>query len=248
MQRVRSLVSDTSNTTLGIVFVAFAIMLMIVLPRVIPGGRFGVSCSALAHPAANGNNQSLLAARSEGALQLQIDLQRDSMAMGEALVVNATFINEGVGAITLFLAPREALLRDDGTPGLNFQVQRLSDLATFPEPTTTRPPNPQRTSFPAEVLYILGPKQRCTEQLAFDGIRLNNMGLAPGRYSIQATYRNSFRGTLNISPAATATPIFPDQGVYVTQELRSNEVIFSLGIQQPVTVVPQPGEAPPLGG
>jgi hypothetical protein len=153
-----------------------------------------------------------------------------------------------VGAITLFLIPQEALLRNDGTSGLNFQVQRLSDLATFPEPTTTRPPNPQRSTFPSEVLFILGPKQRCTEQIVFDGIRLNNMGLAPGRYTIQGTYRNPFPGTLNISPAAIATPIFPDQGVYVTQELRSNDVIFTLGIQQQVTIVPSAGEAPPLGG
>lgn len=247
MQRLRGLFQDSSNTTMGIIVVASALLLLIIVPQVIPGGRFGVSCNALAHPIADGNHQSLLAARSEGALQLVIDVQYENISPGDPLVVNATFINEGVGTITLFLIPEEALLRDDGTPGLNFQVQRLSDLATFPEPTTTRPPNPQRTTFASEVLYILGPKQRCTQQLVFDGIRLNNMGLVPGRYSIQATYRNPFRGTINISPAATATPIFPDQGVYVTQELRSNDVIFSLGIQQQVTIVP-PGEAPPLGG
>jgi hypothetical protein len=84
MQRLRGLVSDTSNTTLGIISVAFVIVLLIVVPQVIPGSRFGVSCSALAHPAADGNGQSLLAARSDGALRLVIDVQRDSISPGEA--------------------------------------------------------------------------------------------------------------------------------------------------------------------
>jgi hypothetical protein len=247
MRRARRLIAETSNTTLGIILAFALIILIIVLPRLIPGGRFGASCSALAHPIPGGNNQSLLSARSAGALRLEIDVQHSNLAVGESLVVNATFINEGVGGIILFFVPQEALLRDDGTPGLSFVIQRLADGATLSEPTTVRPPNPQRTTFPTEVLHILGPRQRCTEQLTFDTIRLNSLGLAPGRYFIRAAYRNPFRGTLNVSPAATATPIFPDQGVYVTQELLSNEVEFTVGLQQPTPLVAT-GEAPPLGG
>ena len=247
MQRARRLIADTNNTTIGIIVVASFLVLVIIMPRVIPGGRFGVACSALAHPIPGGNNQSLLAARSEGALRLAIDLQRTSLAVGDPVVVNVTFINEGVGAITLFFVPQETLLRDDGTPGLSLQIIRASDLAPLNEPTTVRPPNPQRTTFPVEVLHVLGPRQRCTEQLTFDSVRLSSLGLSPGRYYIRATYRNPFRGALNTPPNATATPIFPDQGVYTTQELRSNEVGFTIGIEQPAPQVPA-GEAPPLGG
>lgn len=243
MQRARSLFTETDTTTLAIVAMAFVLVLIIILPQVIPGGRFGVSCSQLAHPIPGGNNQSLLSERSAGALQLEISLPRDNLSLADPLTVNVTFINTGVGAITLFFVPEEALLRDDGTPGLNFQIQRASDQALLSEPTTVRPPNPQRTTFPVEVLHVLGPKQRCTEQLSFSTVRLSSLGITPDRYTLQAVYRNPFRGTLNVPPGATATPIFPDQGVYTTQELRSNRVDFSVGIEQP----PQPITLAPGG-
>ncbi len=233
MQRARDLISDTSNTNLTIVVFAFVLLLIILLPRVIPGGRFGIPCSSLAHPIPGGNNQSYLSARSEGALRLEIALQRSSINPGEPLTVNVTFINTGVGAITLFFVPEEALLRDDGAPGLSFQILRLPDRALLGEPPTVRPPNPQRTQFPPEVLHVLGPRQRCTEQITFSATRVNSAGLTAGSYSMRAIYRNFFRGEIIVPPGATATPIFPDQGVYTTQELRSNEVEFSIGLPQP---------------
>lgn len=244
-QRVRELVSEANNVTLAIVITAFVLVLFIILPRVIPVSSFGVRCSALAHPIGGGNNQSLLSARSEGALQLQIDVQRSNIAANEPLVVNVTFNNTGVGAINLFFVPEEALLRDDGAPGLSFLIERIPDRTIFSEPANVRPPNPQRQSFPMELLHVVGPKQRCTEQITFNTIRLNSMGLTPGTYSIRAVYRNPFAGTLNVPPNATATPIFSTQGVYVTNELRSNEVQFTIG----AAVQQAPGgEAPPLGG
>jgi hypothetical protein len=242
MQRVRDLVDETNNITLAITAFAFVMALLILMPQVIPGGRFGVSCSSLANPIPGGNNQSLLSTRSEGALQMDISLARSSIAVNDSLSVNVTFVNNGVGAITLFFIPEESLLRDDGTPGLSFEILRLPDRTVYSEPANIRPANVQRQSFAAEVLHILGPKQRCTEQITFSNVRLSNLGLQPGSYALQAVYRNSSRGTLNVSPAATATPIFRDQGVYITSELRSNQVEFTVGAQA------APDEAAPLGG
>jgi hypothetical protein len=244
MQRARDLVAETNNVTLSIIAFAFVLVMMLVVPQAIPGSRFGVSCSSLANPIAGGNNQSLLAARSQEseALGLEIELKRSNISVNEPLVVNATFVNRGVGSITLFFVPQEAQLRDDGAPGLYFLIQSIPARANFSEPTTVRPPNQVRQTFRPEVLHVLAPKQRCTEQLTFDTIRLNSLGLSPGRYAIRAVYRNPTHGTLQLVPGATATPIFPDQGVYVTQNLQSNDVEFNYG------VAPQVEEPQPLGG
>lgn len=220
---------------------AFVMLLMITLPQVAPTSRFGVPCSALAHPIPGGNNQSLLAARSSSALQLELDLPRRNIGMNEELIVNVTFNNTGVGPVTLFFVPQETLLRNDGTAGLSIEITRLPDRAIFSEPATLRPPNPERQTFPVETLHVLGPRQRCTESIAFTPARLSNLNLQAGNYAIRAIYRNRFPGILNVPPGATATPIFNTQGVYVTSELSSNTVEFSIGL------VSQ-GQAQPLGG
>jgi len=241
MQRAREFVRETSNTTLAVIVFAFVMTLMIVLPEVAPTSRFGTSCSALAHPIPGGNNQSLLAARSSNALQLQLDVPRPNIGLNEELVVNVTFHNTGVGPVTLFFVPEETLLRNDGAPGLSIEIVRLPDRAIFSEPATLRPPNPERQTFPVEVLHVLGPRQRCTESLTFTSARLANLNLQAGNYAMRAIYRNRFPGTLSVPPGATATPIFTTQGVYVTSELSSNMVEFSIGLVSE-------GQAQPLGG
>lgn len=232
MRRLRETVSETDNLTLAIVTTALALILVLVLPRVIPGGRFGVACSALAHPIPGGDNESILSKRSAGLLELQIELPRSSLSVADDLLVNTTFINNGVGAITFFFVPQETLLRNDGSAGLSFEIMRTSDRVIFSERTDIRPPNPQRQQFLPDVLHVLGPRQRCTDQLRFETFRLADLNLPAGTYQLTAIYRNTFPGVINVAPGATATPIFPDQGVYTVQELRSNTVEFSIGLPQ----------------
>ena len=242
MERIRNTVRETSNVTLGIVAFGAILVLMVIVPQVAPTSRFGVSCSTLAHPIPGGNNGSLLSARSEGALRLNLDLQKRNIAITDPLTLNVTFDNTGVGSVTLFFIPGETLLRNDGTPGLSIEIARLPDRTIFNEPATIRPPNPQRQTFPVEVLHVLGPKQRCTEQISFTQTRLSNLNLQPGNYAVRAIYRNPTAGALNVPPGATATPIFRTQGAYTVSELSSNIVEFSIGL------VEQSGEAQPLGG
>jgi hypothetical protein len=164
------------------------------------------------------------------------------MAVGDPLVVNVTFDNTGVGSVTLFFVPGETLLRNDGTPGLSIEIARQPDRTVFSEPATIRPPNPQRQSFSMETLHVIGPRQRCTEQIAFTQTRLANLNLSAGNYAVRAIYRNPTAGALNVPAGAVATPIFRTQGVYTTSELSSNVVEFSIGL------VEQSGETQPLGG
>lgn len=227
---------------MGILVFGAVLVLMIVAPQVAPTSQFGVACSSLSNPIPGGNNGSLLAARSADALRLTLDLQRRNLAVNDELTVNVTFNNTGVGAITLFFIPGETLLRNDGTPGLSIEIARLPDRTVFSEPSTIRPPNPQRQSFANETLHVIGPRQRCTEQVTFTQARLSNLGLAPGNYAIRAIYRNTTAGAINVPVGATATPIFNTQGAYTTAELSSNIVEFTIGL------VDQAGEAQPLGG
>lgn len=232
MQRIKETFGGSDNMTVGIVVVVFALVLLLVLPRIIPGGRFGVSCGSLAHPLAGGNNQSYLSARSQGALEMRIELQRTNLTITDNLVVNLTFVNNGVGAITLFFIPQETLLRNDGSAGLSFEIMRTSDRVVFSERTDIRPPNPQRQQFLPEVLHVLGPRQRCTEQLTFETFRLSDLGLPAGAYTLTAIYRNSYPGQVSAEAGSLATPIFQNQGVYTVQELRSNAVEFTIGLTQ----------------
>ena len=227
MQRIRERVTETNNTTLAILIVAFILLLILILPQVIPGGRFGVVCSQLANPIPGGNNQSILASRSDGALTLGLELNQRNLTTSDNLIANVTFNNTGVGAITLFLNPNEVLLRNDGSAGLHFEIMRVSDQTIFSERADLRPAPPQRTTFPSELLHILGPRQRCTEILTFETFRLADLGLPAGSYRITAVYRNTNRGQIT-APAANG-PIFPDQGVYTVQELRSNPIEFTIG-------------------
>lgn len=227
---------------MGIFSFGAILILMIVVPQVAPTSRFGVACSGLANPIPGGNNGSLLSARSADALRLTLDLQQRNLAVNDTLTLNVTFENSGIGAITLFFVPGETLLRNDGTPGLSIEIARLPDRTIFSEPSTIRPPNPQRQSFPNETLHVIGPKQRCTEQITFTQTRLSNLNLAAGNYAIRAVYRNTTAGAINVPAGATATPIFNTQGAYTTAELSSNIVEFSIGL------VSQAGEAQPLGG
>lgn len=229
MQRARDLVSDTNNTTLTVAFVGFALLLLILLPQVIPGGRFGVTCSKLANPILGGNNQSYLAARSEGKLRLEVDLPRNILSVSDELTANVTFVNNGVGAVTFYLVPEQAVLRNAGL-GLHFEIRgTFGNLALYSEPAGLRPDVPQPPQFQREVLHVLGPKQRCTEQLRFAPSRLADLQMPAGNYTIQAVYNNGSRGIVAANPNAIATPIFPDQGVYTAQDLRSNTARFSLG-------------------
>lgn len=233
MQRLRNSFSGDRPT--GIISIAgFFLVLMIILPQVIPVGGFGVQCSDLARPIAGGDNQSILAERSAGLLNLQISMERGQIAAGQDLTINVTFVNNGVGSVTLFFVPEEVLLRDENDPnrpGLGFRVVRTADSALMAEPRELRPPNPVRSQFPTENLHILGPRQHCTQTLTFDSVRLNEMGLGTGRYTFTAIYRNGTAGALTTSPQATATPIFNSrgQGVYTVQELRSNTVDLVIG-------------------
>ncbi len=243
MRRIRDTFNETPNSVLTVGGAFLVLTLLILLPRIFPTERVGVECSRMANPIPGGNNGSHLTAQSEGLLSLQLTLAQSNISTIDALAPTVIFQNGGVGSVTIFLVPQEALLRDDGSQGLHFEIRRSPDGAVFAEPATIRPPVPVRQVFPVEGLHVLGARQSCRQDFSFDPARLSNLGLPPGNYVIQAIYRNPFSGQWNVAPQATATPIFPTQGVYVVNELRSNEIAFSIGLVQPLT-----GEAQPLGG
>lgn len=229
MDRLRARFEGNGSTTFAILVAALLIMAVMILPRVLPAERFTVPCTQLANPIPGGNNQSLLARRSQGALDMEISLPSVVVPPGQPLTVNVTFINNGVGTITLFFQPDETLLRDDGTSGLSFVIERVSDRFVFEESPTIRF-RPERTQFPNEFLHLLGPRQRCTEPITLDAARLADIGLnVTGQYSIRAIYRNLSPGTVTPEAGAVATPLFNDQGVYTVNDLRSREVLFNIG-------------------
>jgi hypothetical protein len=205
---------------------------VIVLPRV-PGVGAGVDCMNLPQPMLSGNNQSVLASRVDPAdLTLELLPDRTVLAAGEALVMTVRINNASIAPLTLFLVPQEFVFRYTGQEaGLVFAVQSLAGQV-LGEPFSVRAPFPARQQFTPQELRVLGPRSRCTLRVTIDSARLTSSGVSRGEYRITAVYRNQARGALPAVGALTPTPIFRDQGAWVG-EVRSNEVIISVGVAPP---------------
>lgn len=142
------------------------------------------------------------------------------------------FINESGGPLTVAFVPDEAVFRYDTTEnGLLFFIQATTGTV-LGEPANVKPPAPIRQQFTPDVLHLLSPHQRCTQTITISAARLAAAGLRQGQYQIIAVYRNSAHGVLSPPGALTPTPIFRDQGVFVTttEGVRSNAVIVGVGV------------------
>lgn len=218
-----------------IALAAFVILIIIALPGLaprIPGFANGASCTSLTSPSGNGSNQSLLAAAADpNSLRLELVPDKDTFGLNESIILNVRFINDSAAPMTLAIVPEEAVFRFTGNEqGLMFFVEDTAGRV-LGEPANIKPPAPIRQQFPANMLHILGPRQRCAVSVGITPYRYQAAGVTAGQYQLIAVYRNTNRGTLTAVGLKTPTPVFRDQGIWVTsaEGVRSNSVVITMG-------------------
>lgn len=233
----REQVGRADSTTRVIALVGLILLGVISLPTIgptIPAVANGSECTSLYSPPGNGTQQSILGRTADAnALLLQISLAANTLQPGNALYVQIHFVNQTALPITFALAPTEAVLRfNNSESGLMFAVAS-SNGQVLAEPAGVKPPAPIRNSFDPSLLHVLNPRQHCTQTIIFSTDRVNAAGLTPGgQYQIKAIYRQTARGILGPVGALTPTPMFPDQGVWVTTNggIQSNTITIGYGV------------------
>lgn len=219
-RRFRDSYDSWDGITRIIAFVALALIFAATLPTFannVPYVANGIMCTALSNAQGNGTHQSL-SKPNEFALRLQVSTSKDTYASGEPWSIDVRFINDSPSPMILALAPAEAVFRwTQRETGLSFFIQRVQDGAVLGEPANVQASPPNRQQYPPDVLMWLMPNQRCTQTFVIDARRLQAAGIRSGQqYRLAAVYRNTQRGALSPVGALTPTPVFRDQGVYVT--------------------------------
>ncbi len=215
---------------------AFVLLLIIALPRFVPGTASGIDCEALPIPRLSGSNQSLLASQVDPrVLTLELVPENIVISPGQPLVMEVRYINESMAPLTLFYDPNQVTFRyTQQEAGLLFSITTLDGRA-LGVPPNVRPPLPVRQQFAPNQLRVLGPRQRCHQQVVIDQAQLNAAGIGAGEYRVTAVYRNQFRGAIPPVGPQTPTPIFPDQGVWtgppeLNYQVQSNEIRLAVGV------------------
>lgn len=255
IKRIRRFLRDTENIKL----IIFAVLAMAVasngLPLALPQLKAGAVCVNLPN-APGGNRQSLLAypkatspdpdvTIDQQRLELDLDILTNGVTetgdpiaiAGQPLRVRVTFINKDIGPLTLYLlediknvGPIESY-ENPSIVGLIFEIRPVGSDIPLRDQSTNRNAAQQLTTFPLESQFILPAHSRCYVDVEFTVDELNVMGLrGPGEFRIRAYFRNESRGTLIQAAGATATPMFPDQGVW-TGTAQSREVRFRVDIE-----------------
>ncbi len=236
--RVRSFFAESDDITRVVAAAAFVMLMIITLPTLaprIPSIANGPVCSALFSPPGNGTQQSLLGREADtNAVTLQLSADAVFLKPGDPLVLEVRFINQTTGPIILAFVPGEAVFRfTQNESGMMFAVANSAGQA-LGEPFSSKAPAPIRQQFPPEMLHVLGPRQHCTQTITITSDRLAAAGLAAnGQYQIKAVYRNVARGQLfPIGSALTPTPMFPDEGIWVTPPggIQSNAIAIGIGV------------------
>lgn len=212
------------------------LFLAILFPRVVPAARRGPECTNLTHPI-GGNNRSVLAQTgSKGeAIELDLNLEETTIRAGDPLKIQLTFVNQDIGPVILYLMEREPILTRTNPatglsiPSVTFLITRVTETAPLIDQIGTALNLNQPTQFDYNDLHLLTSRSRCTESFTVSGSKLQQIGVQPGEYRIQAFYRNDSAGTLPLPDfgTPTATPAYNDQGVWVG-EISSEEVRFTV--------------------
>src|SRR3989442_10939103 len=83
--------------------VAFILLLIIALPRFIPGTASGIDCNGLPIPRVSGSSQSLLASQVDpSVLHLELVPNQIVISQGAPLIMELRYINESMAPLTLF--------------------------------------------------------------------------------------------------------------------------------------------------
>ncbi|NDJ62673.1 MAG: hypothetical protein GYB67_16240 [Chloroflexi bacterium] len=203
-----------------IVGIFLLVMLLVIagpqaLPRLLsdtfPGIVYeGTPCAWLRSPEDRSAHQSLLGRASTSPFELRVQTTPIPSSADGILSILITLTNNSLGTVPFVYVPNQVIIGDNNTSGLGiiFDPPQVG-LQTV----TARPSDPATVS--NANLRLLGPRQRCvhTVEIPAGNILVGNI-ISPGD-TVRAYYQNSLQSAPSSPPGVAATPIYPDQGLWI---------------------------------
>jgi hypothetical protein len=221
------------NATVGI----FLLLLLLII--VSPNGlaRFasdifpsfvysGVPCAWLRRADNRANHQSILGRGVDNPFELNVTASPLPAEASGFLTIQIELRNNSLGTVPIVYNNQTVVIGDNNTSGLGLIFTPANSLSgAFP-----RGPEPQ--SFPERDIRLLGPRQSCIHDVQIPGGNvLVDPALTNGTAQVYAFYRGISRGVaVPLTPAAFATPIYADQGLW-TGFAQSEPVRIQLPVQ-----------------
>ncbi len=204
---------DNPNTLVAL----FLLVLLAVLagpgtlPRliasIVPGADEGVPCSWLRMAEDRAAHQSLLGRGTTSPITLGISTSALPATPDGELIIRIIVANDSLGTVPIIYNPNQVQIGDAGfNTGLGIAINSNAPLSSGAG---------QGGGFvPEGDIRLLGPRQRCVHTLRFTASNLPDPSLATGAATVKAYYRNTSPGVTQ-SQDPLATPIYPDQGLWV---------------------------------
>jgi hypothetical protein len=209
--------SNNPNLVVGI----FMLIILAVLfspnffPRyvsdIFPEFYSGVPCGWLRRSDNRAFHQSLLGRSVDNPFELLIEVGPFPTQPNEFLTLRITVRNNSMGTVPLIYNETQVSIGDNGTAGLGilFSTNSLNGLFARPAEAPNR-------SYNETDIRLLGPRQSCVHNMEIPaGNVLVDPGITSGQAQVRAFYRGTQRGVATQPPNTLATPIYPDQGLWI---------------------------------
>jgi hypothetical protein len=199
-----------------------------ILPRflsnIAPQVYEGLPCEWLRTGEDRASHQSLIGRAVENPFSVRVQTSALPTDAAGFLTVRVILVNESLGTVPFVYDPNQVIVGDTNTSGLGVIFSPTTQLIAG---------NPRQDSatIPEAGIRLLGPRQRCVHTIEFPaGNVLIEPGLSSGTGQVRAYYRNNNRGQIVPVVGTLATPIYPDQGLWVGY-VESDSVAIPLAAQ-----------------
>jgi hypothetical protein len=205
--------SNNTNLLVGI----FLLLLLAVLigpgtlPRLlsslVPNIDESIPCDWLREGINRAEHQSLIGRAAASPIGLRVKSSSVPNTPDGVLTISIILTNTSIGTVAILYDPAQVRIGDDGV------TSGLGVVFNSPSPQSAGAPQ-GAVSYPENEIRLLGPRQSCVHKLEFSINQLPAANIATGSATVKAYYRNTSPGIVqNSNPQAT--PIYPDQGLWV---------------------------------
>jgi hypothetical protein len=178
--------------------------------QVIPGFDEGVPCGWLPTARDRGNHQSLIGRSAESPIAVYVEPGAITGDPAGLLSISIIVSNQSLGTVPFVFAPNEVIVGDNGTSGIGIIFSPSNGLVTGGSRTSDGP------AYNESKIRLLAPRQSCVFRVEFpNGNILVDPSLTSGTATVRAYYRSTQAGQVYPTPGIVATPIYPNQGLWV---------------------------------
>jgi hypothetical protein len=182
-------------------------MLPRIISSIIPSADESIPCEWLRSGEDRAEHQSLIGRSAVNPISLRVRTSALPRTVEERLVINIVITNESIGTVAIYYNPTQVRLGDDGsTSGLGVVFNSPNAVPAGQQG--------QGTAYPEADIRLLGPRQSCVHRLEFAANQYPDASISTGNATVKAYYRNTVRAPSRVVNTL-ATPIYPDQGLWV---------------------------------